>query len=589
MRSTRNAARAAFIAGGGGAFVAAASLLDAVRPALLLDADPTWALSRLLLTLLFIGAAAGAGGAVAGCVYVASRTPSVQWDLEPVDLPRWALVTTGAAALLLGACVRFAGLERLPFPLWHDELLVLPQALALQGNPGDFRDSVRTILDDGGRPSGTVGVLYLEVFRAALRTFGTTVFGVRFLSALGGVLSLGTAMLLGRALLPRGGGTLAGLILTGLRWHLILSRWAWVLLFVVPILDIATLLALRARRRGRAAGAALAGAVAGLGAHVYLSAWIAAAVLGLVLLWPSDAPARRWILALSFATAFTVAAFPLFLFHSGRQTPYLVRASNHNVLLEVRRTRSLLPLVHAARVALLGPWLLPDPNPGNDLAGQRRLPILLAAALAVAFLRAAARPREDLSALLWAHGGMALLASLAWGERLSPNGSRFAYLTTVTAVAVASGLLWWLGLLPLRLRRAGALLAIGGLLASFAHAAGQLAPWERQREMYTALVGQHTTVGWAASRWERYGDVRLEASPLYAPLTIETIRRFRILPRREAAAVPPSGPRERVFRICPPGTPAQGGERVVERVRDAWGKDWAVVLGRKVGGGRGEP
>ncbi|MGH9368356.1 MAG: hypothetical protein ACRD3M_11845 [Thermoanaerobaculia bacterium] len=576
-------AQVAVLAGVSASFVAAATLVGSIRPALLLDGDPSWALARFLLTLLVVAASAASGGAAAALVLSAGRSPVVGRDLEPLELPAWALAVTAALALLLGACVRFAGLERLPFPLWHDEVLVLPQALALEGRPRDFRDAVRTISDDGGNPSGTVGVLYLEAFRAVLSAFGTTVFGVRFLSAFAGVLSLATAMLLGRALLPRGGGMLAGLALAGLRWHLILSRWAWVLIFVVPILDVATLLALRARRRVSAAAAAGAGVVAGIGTHVYLSAWVAAPSLILLLLWPAENRRRRLLPALCFAASFAAAALPLFLLREGRRASYLVRASNHNVAVEMRRTRSALPLVRAARTALLAPWWLPDPNPGNDLPGRRRLPLPLTAALALSLLRAGVRPREDLSALLLAHAAMAFLASLAWGERLSPNGSRFAYLTTVTAVAVAAGLLWLVGLLPGRLRRAGALLAVGGLLVSGAHAAGDLLLWDRERPMYVGLVGQHTSVGWAAARWERYGEVRLEPSPLYGLPTVETIRRHRILPRREAAAAPPRGSRERVFRICPPGTSPGAGERAVERVRDGWGKEWAVIYGRANG------
>jgi hypothetical protein len=49
-------------------------------------------------------------------------------------------------------------------------------------------------------------VLYLELFRVSLRELGTTILGVRFLSAAAGALSLLTAVLLGRALLPGGGG-----------------------------------------------------------------------------------------------------------------------------------------------------------------------------------------------------------------------------------------------------------------------------------------------------------------------------------------------------------------------------------------------
>ncbi len=581
---SRRAARAALLAGSAAAFVTAATLSGAFRLALLLDTDPSWALARLLLTLCLAAASAAAGAAAAALVFRAGREPAVGRDLEPIGLPRWALAATAALALLLGTGVRLAGLERLPFPLWHDEILVLPEALALEGGPKDFRDAVRTISDDGGNPSGTVGVLYLEGFRAVLRTFGTTVFGVRFLSAFGGVLSLVTSMLLGRALLPRGGGTLAGLVLAGLRWHLILSRWAWVLIVVVPILDVATLLAMRARRRVGIAAAAAGGAVAGIGTHVYLSAWIAAPALLLLLVWPAQLPSkRRFLPALGFAAAFAAAALPLFVLREGRRASYLVRAGNHNVAVEIGRTRSVLPLVRAARTALLAPWWLSDPNPGNDLPGRRRLPLPLAVALAVAFLRAGIRPRDDLSALLLAQAAMALLASLAWGERMSPNGSRFAYLTTVTAVAVAAGLMWGIGLLPGRLRRAGALLAIGGLFISGTRASGELLDWDRERPLYVGLVGQHTSVGWAAARWVRYGRVEVEPSPLYGPLTVETIRRHRILPRREAAAAPPSGPRDRAFRICPPGTPARQGERAVESVRDAWGKEWAVVYGRATG------
>jgi hypothetical protein len=316
---------------------------------------------------------------------------------------------------------------------------------------------------------------------------------------------------------------------------------------------------------------------------VDLAAGIAGPAIGLLLIWPAAAPTRRrLLLALCFSTAFAAAALPLFLLREGRRAAYLVRAGNHNVAIEMRRTRSVLPPFRAARIAILAPFGLPDPNPGNDLPGRRRLPLLLAAALAVTFLRAAIRPRDDLSALLLAHGAMALLASLAWGERLSPNGSRFAYLTSVAAVGVAAGLMWAVGLLPARLRRAGAFLAIGGLFVSGARAGGDLLEWDRERPLYVGLVGQHTSVGWAAARWDRYGSVEIEPSPLYGPLTIETIRRHRILPRREAAAAPPSGARERAFRICPPGAPPRDGERAVESVRDGWGKEWAVVYGRPV-------
>lgn len=74
-----------------------------------------------------------------------------------------------------------------------------------------------------------------------------------------------TAAWLGRALLPRGGGTLAAVILAGLRWHLILSRWGSNMILLAPLVDLASLFALRARRKGSllAAAAAFAAAIAG--------------------------------------------------------------------------------------------------------------------------------------------------------------------------------------------------------------------------------------------------------------------------------------------------------------------------------------
>ena len=584
MTRRTGSARAATLAGCAVAFAAASGAAEAIGPALLLDPEPAWAPARLLLALAVAVGGAGAGAVAAGIVAVAGRHHVLASEPQPIDLSRGTVVATAALALVLGAAVRFAGLERLPFPLWLDEVLLVPDTLALHGGPSDFRDSVRTVRDDGGRPAGTVGVLYLEAFRAALRTFGTGVFGVRFLSAAGGVLSLATAMLLGRALLPRGGAMLAGLTLAGLRWSLILSRWGWNMILLAPLIDVATLAAIRSRRRGSIVAALAAGLLAGLATHVYLSAWIAAPALAGFLLWPGGSGARRLLRAGVFAGALAIAALPLWLMKEGRQTPYLVRASRHNVVVEMRHAKSVMPLLRAARKALLAPWLA-DPNPLNDLPGRARLPILPGLALSVSFAAAILRPRQDLHALMLTNAGAGFLASLAWGERLSPNGARFAYLTTLVSVAVASGLLRLIGSVPGRLRRAAALAAVGALLVSGAISAGDLQRWDRDRGMYVAIVGQHTSVAWASLRWEPYGEVRLEDSPLYAPPTIDVIRRFRIVPRREAERPPPAGRRERCFRIAPPGTRPRPAERVVERVRDAWGEDWAVVLGGRSGPG----
>ena len=155
-----------------------------------------------------------------------SRIPAAGEPLS-LPLPAWALGALAAAAIVAGAALRFAALDSVPEPMWVDDVSLIRPALALRGAPADFANAVRAAPFGVPKPYGSVGVLYLEGYRAVLRLWGATVFGVRLPSALAGAASLVTAALLGRALLPAGGGALAALILAGLRWHLILSRWGW--------------------------------------------------------------------------------------------------------------------------------------------------------------------------------------------------------------------------------------------------------------------------------------------------------------------------------------------------------------------------
>jgi hypothetical protein len=323
----------------------------------------------------------------------------------------------------------------------------------------------------------------------------------------------------------------------------------------------------------------------GVGAHVYLAAWIGlAATLGLVA-WPGSGTARRRA-ALAGATlsGFLAAAAWLFLLHEGREAPYFARSGKHNVLVEMRQWGSPAPLVWAAADALVAPWL-PDPEPRHDIPGARRLPLIAGLALAAALARAIARPAGDLSAYLLSHAGAAVIACIAWGEALSPNGSRFGYLTSWTAVAVAAGLLWAISAVPPPRRRATALAALGLVAMAGCFGARDLARWADLQTTFDRFIGQETLVGRAALRWDRYGEVRLESPVLYSPLVVETIRRLRVAPRSEAALTagpPPS--RQRVFRFLPPGASAEPGkgERVVELLRDAWGREWGVVVGLRL-------
>ena len=581
MTAASRRARPAVLVGIAVGLTTGIDLVRWIRPGLLTDPDTSWAGARFLLGLGAACGAAAAGGLAAAVFLLWSRTPSAEAPLEPLPIRRGARIELAAAAILVGTALRFVSLSRLPEPLWVDDLSLIRPALALSGAPSDFADSIRPAPYGAAKPYGSVGVLYLEGYRASLRLWGTTVFGVRFPSALAGSLSLVTAALLGRALLPAGGGALAALALAGMRWALILSRWAWNMIVLAPLVDVATLLLVSARRRGRPALAAAAGLVAGVGAHVYLSAWPAAAALLLFAAWPSpggDGLRARLLRACAFAGAFALAAPPLFLLREGRTARYFARTADHNVRLEMARTGSAMPPVAAAADTLAAPWFLPDPTARHDLPGRSRLGWLLGIPVAVSLGRALLKPRESLSALLLAHALAVLAAVVAGGQADHPNGARFAYLTSVAAVAAAAGWLWIIARARPDRRRAAALAAIGALAVGGALSARDaLVRWPAHRATFDGFHGQDTLIGRAAARWGAFGDVRIAPGLGRSALAIEAVRTYRLDPDDVLGRAFGRGPSVSV-RIAAAASTPSAGERVVERVRDAFGREWARVL-----------
>jgi len=573
----------AILFGGAVAFVVGELVADAIRPALLLDPEPAWAFMRLLLWLGLFSATAASGALGAAVFLLWSRNRFSAPDLPPLPLRNATLALVAAGAIVVGAVLRFTELDRIPPSLWIDDVSLIEAALALQGNLSDLADTVRASPYGVPRPYGSVGVFYLELYRLALHTFGTTVFGVRFLSAAAGVLSLITAMFLGRALLPRGGGALAVLVLAGLRWHLLMSRWAWNAIVLAPFVDVAALLLLRARRKTSLPLAISAGLVAGLATHIYLAAWIAAVALVALAAWPGErgSPAvPRLRLAIGFVVAFAVATSPIFVLKKGRTSPYFARAANHSLLREIEYMHSPRPAFAAAADSLKAPWFGVDPFSHHDLPGKTRLGIVLGLAVAAAFGRSLLRPREPFSAFLLANAAAALAASVAGGHAGVPNSYRFAYLTTATSVAAAGGLLSILGGLTRSRRRAGALVAIGLLSVSGAVAARDaLLRWPAQRETFDGFHGQDTLFARAVLRWERYGTVQIAPELAHSILTVNGIRRHRLDADLEATPVHGRNQSARDFRVVPPGTPSRPGERRVERVHDAWGREWAWIYG----------
>jgi hypothetical protein len=578
IRPPRAAGRAALL-GSVFALVAALNVVRQVRPALLLDNEPSWAIPRLLLGLTVIVAAVTAGGISAACFLLWTRSSLSVAPLPPLPFSRKTLAGLAAVAFALGCLARLVNLASIPEGLWIDDVSEIAPALDLSGRWRDFADSIRPI-PFGESPTGTVGVLYLEFFRLVLVLFGTSTFSLRLPAALAGAASLVTAGLLARRVLSRGGATLAIVVLAGLYWGLVMSRLGWVALVISPIISLATLLLLHAREGPRPILSFFAGALMGIGAHVYLAAWVGAAGLLAVAFWPPDpsvSATRRSRLVLPgfFVFGLLLAASPLFLFRAGRTTPYFVRTRHQNLIAEVRYTRSPLPAFEAAADGISAPWLI---SSARGWPENVQLGLVFRALLAITFLRALARPRDELSMILLAHAGAALAATVVGGHRGVPNGFRFAYLSEATAVAIAGGALWILVLVRRADRRLLAmamigLLGVGSLLKArdfFLH--------------FTVRSGRDpsseaTLVGRAAARWEHYGSVVIDPRLIRFKGMAATIRQYRLDPENPTGTGPAAAFRR--FRIVRPGTDPGQDERALEVVR---GPDWtcAVVFGMKV-------
>ena len=576
--------RSATIFGLAAAFVAAVEAIRWVRPGVLLDPDPAWQVIRVVLILGVLTVAFAAGWAAVLAFRFFERSRLGRERLEPLPLPRRALIALALAAFAVGATSRTALFDRLPIPFLEDEVNLVPVALGLSGAPADFRDAIRPIPYGRPDPHEMIGVLYLEYLRKSLQWFGATTAGVRFPSLAAGLLSLVTATLLGRALLPAGGGTLTLVALAGLRWHVILSLTGWHSVQLVPLADLAALLVLRARRRERALFAAAGGAVLGVGAHFYLAAWIAAAALAAFAGWPgpsAETVRARWSRSAAFAAGFALIAAPLFLLHEGRARGYFGRTGRHSVVREMAYQRSAMPIFAAAADALEAPWFLPDPEGRHDLEGKTRLG-LLAIPVAVALGRALASPRGELSGFLLAHAGAAFAGAVAGGTAGHPNGFRFGYLTSVTAVAAAAGGLAIAGLASEHGRRALALAVLGAFAVCGLVGLEQgLREWPARQATFDGFNGEDTLVGQAAARWSRYGNVEVAHRLGRSDMTVETVRRYAL--DFDAPPPAPAGSADRHLRIAAPNARRDASERVVESVNDAWGRTWGVVLARKTG------
>ncbi|HLE79982.1 MAG TPA: glycosyltransferase family 39 protein, partial [Dehalococcoidia bacterium] len=132
--------------------------------------------------------------------------------LQSVSRRDWLVL---GGIVLLAAALRFSDLGDLPFGLWYDEA-----AIGLEGH--------RILTDSAYRPlyapSTTSPAAFVYLVAGAEALFGKTVFAVRFVPALMGVLSTLLSYVVGRKLFGPWAGVCAAALFAVARWDINFSR-----------------------------------------------------------------------------------------------------------------------------------------------------------------------------------------------------------------------------------------------------------------------------------------------------------------------------------------------------------------------------
>jgi 4-amino-4-deoxy-L-arabinose transferase-like glycosyltransferase len=129
-------------------------------------------------------------------------------------LMEWALFCVTLAIAIIGIALRFYELGNLPYGIYHDEAFYgLDAVSVLNGNYPIFFTA-----NNGREP------LYIYLLSLGIAAFGRTPFGLRFVAAVIGSLTIPVTYLLGRAFFNHRIGLLAMAVCAITFWPLALSR-----------------------------------------------------------------------------------------------------------------------------------------------------------------------------------------------------------------------------------------------------------------------------------------------------------------------------------------------------------------------------
>jgi 4-amino-4-deoxy-L-arabinose transferase-like glycosyltransferase len=439
-----------------------------------------------------------------------------------------------AVLIVIAAFLRFHDLPNNPPGLHGDE--------AISGLEG------RRILAEGwigpysphalGQPTGP---LYLTAL--SLRLFGESIFAVRFMSALLGVLTVVALYVVLRRAIDTPTALVGAGFLAVMGWHLHFSRIgfplaAWPLVVVLTIGA-----AQEAARRSDPRWWALAGGLSGLGVYIYnAQPLVIAVIVGFVVFWlnhpltgtPADGAGHSALTSLlAFAGALGLAVLPMVFFAAGEGSGYLQHYQATSLFNQPAWTEAA---THRDRAGLLlgrysGFWIQLCCQPridGVDATGVGLMVPLPLLALSASGLAVALWRRSG----LWAVLGALLVIVLPVTTAITVEGAMRRTLALAPLLASFAGYgvvtLWRLAAPQgpvVRAATAAVLAAVAGL-AVFQSLDGELrvfpasqeARWVFASEMteassFMACLGQRHHVYFLSDRWPANYETRQFLAP----------------------------------------------------------------------------
>lgn len=246
---------------------------------------------------------------------VASIAVGVRWsELRPNALKerlwpyRWELAGIGALTIA-GATIRVVILTSLPLPFEQDEAAMAHESLyVLQG-------LTKNMFMSGLQGHPTMQFFAESVF---LKVFGVNVFGIRMISAAGGIISIPLLYVLLRQMFGRPIAIIGAVYVMGYHLHLAYSRIGMENIGDPLLMTVTFFFCWRASREGKTSDFVLTGLIMGLGLYLYQGSrvvpLIVAAYFGYCVL-RRPAFLRRMAPGVGMmALAYGAAAFPLAIF-----------------------------------------------------------------------------------------------------------------------------------------------------------------------------------------------------------------------------------------------------------------------------------